>query len=39
MGPLFPIIAAVTLLIGNGGGLYWVVPALIAAMVAAITGA
>lgn len=39
MGPLFLVIGAVTLLIGNGGGLYWVVPALIAAMVAAIIGA
>jgi modulator of FtsH protease len=39
LGPLFLIIGAVTLLIGNGGGLYWVVPALIAAMVAAIIGA
>jgi modulator of FtsH protease len=39
LGPLFLIIGAVSLLIGNGGGLYWVVPALIAAMVAAIIGA
>jgi hypothetical protein len=39
MGPLFLIIGAVTLLIGSGGGLYWVVPALVAAMVAAIIGA
>jgi hypothetical protein len=39
MGPLFLIIGAVSLLIGNGGGLYWVVPALIAVMVAAIIGA
>lgn len=39
MGPLFLIIGAVSLLIGNGGGLYWVVPALVAAMVAAIIGA
>ncbi|HXN91243.1 MAG TPA: hypothetical protein VN906_07140 [Candidatus Sulfotelmatobacter sp.] len=39
MGPLFLVIGAVSLLIGNGGGLYWVLPALIAAMVAAIIGA
>jgi hypothetical protein len=39
LGPLFLVVGAVTLLIGNGGGLYWVVPALIASMVAAIIGA
>src|SRR3984893_8873276 len=39
MGPLFLIVGGASLLIGNGGGLYWVVPALIAAMVAAIIGA
>jgi hypothetical protein len=39
MGPLFLIVGAASLLIGNGGGLYWVVPALVAAMVAAIIGA
>lgn len=39
MGPLFLMIGSLSLLIGNGGGLYWVVPALIAAMVAAIIGA
>jgi hypothetical protein len=39
MGPLFLIIGAISLLTGNGGGLYWVVPALVAAMVAAIIGA
>lgn len=39
LGPVFLIIGAVSLLIGNGGGLYWVVPALIAAMIAAIIGA
>lgn len=39
LGPLLLIIGAVTMLIGTGGGLYWVVPALIAAMVAAIIGA
>lgn len=39
LGPLFLIVGAVTLLLGSGGGLYWVVPALIATMVAAIIGA
>lgn len=39
MGPLFLIIGAVSLATGSGGGLYWVVPALIASMVAAIIGA
>jgi modulator of FtsH protease len=39
MGPLFLIIGGISLLIGNGGGLYWVVPALIATMIAAIIGA
>ena len=39
MGPLFLVIGAVTLLTRSGGGLYWVVPALIAAMVAAVIGA
>lgn len=39
LGPLFLVIGGVTLLVGNGGGLYWVVPALIAAMVAAVVGA
>ena len=39
MGPLFLVVGAVTLFTGSGGGLYWVVPALIAAMVAAIIGA
>jgi hypothetical protein len=38
-GPLFLIIGGVTLLMRNGGGLYWVVPAMTAAMVAAIVGA
>jgi modulator of FtsH protease len=38
-GPLFLIVGAVTLLLRDGGGLYWVVPALIATMVAAIVGA
>lgn len=39
LGPLFLVVGAVTLLMGNGGGLYWVVPAMVAAMVAAIIGA
>jgi hypothetical protein len=39
LGPLFLIVGAVTLLIHNGGGLYWVVPALVAAMVSAVIGA
>ncbi|HEY0830724.1 MAG TPA: hypothetical protein VGE99_06240 [Candidatus Dormibacteraeota bacterium] len=39
VGPLFLIVGAVSLLLHDGGGLYWVVPALVAAMVAAIIGA
>jgi hypothetical protein len=39
LGPVLLLVGGITLLIGNGGGLYWVVPALIAAMVAAIIGA
>ena len=38
-GPMFLIVGALSLLAQNGGGLYWVVPALLAAMVAAIAGA
>jgi len=38
-GPIFLIVGAVSLLAQNGGGLYWIVPALLAAMVAAIAGA
>lgn len=38
-GPLLLIFGGITLMSGNGGGLYWVVPALIATMVAAIIGA
>lgn len=39
LGPVFLVIGGVSLLAQNGGGLYWVVPAMIAAMVAAIIGA
>jgi hypothetical protein len=39
MGPLFMIVGAVSLLAQNGGGLYWIAPALLAAMIAAIIGA
>ncbi len=38
-GPVLLIVGATSLLAQNGGGLYWVVPALLAAMVAAIVGA
>ncbi len=37
--PLVMIVGGVSLLVGNGGGLYWVVPAMIVAIVAAIIGA
>ena len=39
MGPLLLLIGGVTLLVAGGGGLYWVVPGLIVAMVSAIVGA
>ena len=39
VGPLLMIAGAVSLLFGAGGGLYWVVPALLFAAVAAIIGA
>ncbi|HSS60172.1 MAG TPA: hypothetical protein VLK30_01805 [Candidatus Limnocylindrales bacterium] len=39
LGPLLLIVGGITLTSGSGGGLYWVVPALIASMVAAIIGA
>ncbi|HEV2140037.1 MAG TPA: hypothetical protein VGT01_02500 [Candidatus Dormibacteraeota bacterium] len=39
MGPVFLLIGGVSLFVQNGGGLYWVAPALLAAMVAAIIGA
>lgn len=39
LGPIFLIVGGVSLLAQNGGGLYWVVPALVAAMVTAIIGA
>ena len=39
MGPVFLVIGGISLWVGNGGGLYWVVPALVAAMGAAIIGA
>lgn len=38
-GPVFLVIGAVSLLAQNGGGLYWVVPALLATMIDAIIGA
>lgn len=38
-GPAFLLIGGISMLLGNGGGLYWVAPACIAAMVAAIVGA
>jgi hypothetical protein len=37
--PLVMIVGGVSLLVENGGGLYWVVPAMIVAIVAAIIGA
>jgi hypothetical protein len=39
LGPLVLIGGAITLFAGSGGGLYWVVPGLIAAMISAIVGA
>jgi hypothetical protein len=38
-GPVFMAVGGVSLLVQSGGGLYWVVPAMVAAMVAAIIGA
>jgi hypothetical protein len=38
-GPVFMGVGGVSLLAQNGGGLYWVVPAMVAAIVAAIIGA
>jgi modulator of FtsH protease len=38
-GPVFMIVGGVSLLVQDGGGLYWVVPAMIASIVAAIIGA
>lgn len=38
-GPVLLLVGGVSLLAQNGGGLYWVVPAMLAAMVAAIIGA
>lgn len=38
-GPLFLVIGAISLLAQSGGGLYWVVPALLAEIIAAIIGA
>lgn len=38
-GPVLLIVGAASLFAQNGGGLYWVVPALLAAMIAAIVGA
>ena len=39
LGPLLLVIGGISLWVGTGGGLYWVVPGLIAAMVAAVIGA
>lgn len=39
LGPVLLVGAGISLLVQNGGGLYLVVPALIAAMIAAIVGA
>jgi hypothetical protein len=39
VGPVFMIIGGISLLVQNGGGLYWVVPAMIVSIVAAIIGA
>lgn len=39
MGPILLLVGGVSLITQTAGGLYWVVPALIAAMVAAIIGA
>ena len=39
VGLVFMIIGGVSLLAQNGGGLYWIVPAMLAAMVAAVVGA
>ena len=39
VGPILLIVGGISLLAQSGGGLYWVVPAMVAAMVAAIIGA
>ena len=39
LGSVFLIVGGVSLLAQNGGGLYWVVPAMLIAMVSAIIGA
>ncbi len=39
VGLVFLLLGGVTLLVQAGGGLYWVVPGMLAAMVAAIIGA
>ena len=39
VGPIFLILGSASLLAQNGGGLYWIVPAMVASMVAAIIGA
>jgi modulator of FtsH protease len=39
LGPLLLIAGGISLVVGDGGGLYWVVPGLVAAMIAAIVGA
>lgn len=39
VGPLFLVVGGVSLLFQNGGGLYWVVPAILAMIIAALVGA
>lgn len=39
IGPLFLAVGGVSLIVQNGGGLYWVVPAILAMIIAAIVGA
>jgi hypothetical protein len=38
-GPVLMVVGAISLVAQTGGGLYWVVPALVATMVASIIGA
>jgi hypothetical protein len=37
--PLVMVVGGISLLVQNGGGLYWIVPAMVVAMVTAIIGA
>lgn len=39
IGPLFLVVGGVSLIAQNGGGLYWVVPAILAEIIAALVGA